>query len=168
MVSITKLYFFFAKETFVCIRVTHRKSEELLHNIRYNRGNTHGFHKFYALFFTRKQTSILTLQLSVLLPCIRQQIKGEQSDEIRHSSLINSKPHEVKSTNMHCILTTNINKCRGEKTTRRKGCQIFTSAPARRRWTQSGTNIVIFLEAFCAQTNLFWCEMNLKKMYTET
>ena len=168
MVSITKLYFFFAKEAFVCICVTHRKSEELLHNIRYNRGNTHGFHEFYALFFTRKQTSILTLQLSVLLPCIRQQIKGEQNDEIRHSSLIISKPHEVKSTNMHCILTTNINKCCGEKTTRRKGCQIFTSAPARRRWTQSGTNIVIFLEAFCAQTNLFWCEMKIKKMYTET
>ena len=73
------------------------------------------------------QTSILTLQ-SVLLPCFRQQIKGEQSDEIRHSSLINSKPHEVKSTDMHCILTTNINKCRGEKTTRTKECQIFASA----------------------------------------
>ena len=28
-----------------------------------------------------------------------------------------------------------------------------------RRWTRSGTNLVIFLEAFCAQTNLFWCEM---------
>ena len=106
------------------------------------------------------QTSILTLQ-SVLLPCFRQQIKGEQSNEIRHSSLINSKPHEVKSTNMHCILTTNINKCHGEKTKRRKGCQIFTSSPARRRWTQSGTNIVIFLEAFCAQTNLFWCKMKI-------
>ena len=83
---------------------------------------------FYALFFARKQTSILTLQLSFLLPCIRQQIKGEQSDEIRHSSLINSKPHEVKSTDMHRILTTNINKCREEKTTRRKECQIFASA----------------------------------------
>ena len=83
---------------------------------------------FYALFFARKQTSILTLQLSFLLPCIRQQIKGEQSDEIRHSSLINSKPHEVKSTDMHRILTTNINKCREEKTTRRKECQIFAWA----------------------------------------
>ena len=29
---------------------------------------------------------------------------------------ISSKPHEVKSTDMHCILTTNtINKCRGKK-----------------------------------------------------
>ena len=117
----------FAKETFVCIRVTHRKSEELSHNLRSNRGYTHGFHEFYALFFARKQTSILTLQLSVLLPCIRQQIEGEQSDGIRHFSLINSKPYEVKSTDMHRILTTNINKCRGEKTTRRKECQIFAS-----------------------------------------
>ena len=151
MVSITKLYFFFAKETFVCIRVTHRKSEELLHNIRYNRGNTHGFHEFYALFFTRKQTSILTLQLSVLLPCFRQQIKGEQSDEIRHSSLINSKPHEVKSTDMHCILTTNINKCRGEKDEEERIPDLrlgnVFQLPSRRisrRWTRSGTNLVIF------------------------
>ena len=28
---------------------------------------------------------------------------------------------------MQCILTTNINKCRGKKTTRRKKCQIFAS-----------------------------------------
>ena len=91
-------------------------------------GNTHGFHEFYALFFAKKQISILTLQYAVLLPCIRQQIKREQSDEMRHSSFINSKPHEVKSTDMHCILTTNINKCRGEKTTRKKEYQIFASA----------------------------------------
>ena len=30
-----------------------------------------------------------------------------------------------------------------------------------RRWTRSGTNLVIFLEAICAQTNLFWCEMKI-------
>ena len=37
-----------------------------------------------------------------------------------------------------------------------------------RRWTRSGTNLVIFLEAFCAQTNLFRREMILKNnMYTE-
>ena len=36
-----------------------------------------------------------------------------------------TKPHDVKSTDMHCILTTNINICRGENTTRRKNCQIF-------------------------------------------
>ena len=28
-----------------------------------------------------------------------------------------------------------------------------------RRWTRSGTNLVIFLGALCAQTNLFWREM---------
>ena len=65
---------------------------------------------------------------AVILPCIQQQIKGEQSDEIRHSSFISSTPHEVKSTDMHCILTTNINKCRGENTTRQKTCHIFASA----------------------------------------
>ena len=25
-----------------------------------------------------------------------------------------------------------------------------------RKWTRSGTNLVIFLEAICVQTNLFW------------
>ena len=35
---------------------------------------------------------------------------------------------EVKSTDMNGILTTNINKRRGEKKTRRKKCQIFASA----------------------------------------
>ena len=54
--------------------------------------------------------------------------KHEQNDEIRHSSFRSSNPHEVKSTDMCCILTTNINICRGENTTRRKKCQIFASA----------------------------------------
>ena len=54
--------------------------------------------------------------------------KHGQNDEIRHSSFRSSKPHEVKSTDMRCILTTNINICRGENTTRRKKCQIFASA----------------------------------------
>ena len=31
-----------------------------------------------------------------------------------------------------------------------------------RRWARSGTNLVIFLEAFSAQTNLFWHEIILK------
>ena len=37
-----------------------------------------------------------------------------------------------------------------------------------RRWTRSGTNLVIFLEALCAQTNLFWREMKIKKMYLKS
>ena len=129
MVSITKLFLIQRKKLFFVSVLPIEKGrsyrKELLRN---NRGNTHRFHDFCALFFARKQTSILTLQLSVLLPCIRQQIKGEQSHEIRQSSLKRSKPHEVKSTDMHCILTTNIIKCRGEKTTKRKECQIFASA----------------------------------------
>ena len=36
-----------------------------------------------------------------------------------------------------------------------------------RKWSRSGTNLVIFLEALCAQTNLFWREMKINKMYTE-
>ena len=34
-----------------------------------------------------------------------------------------------------------------------------------RRWTRRGTNLVIFLEAFCAQTNLFWREMKINNIY---
>ena len=134
----------------------------------YKRSNTHGFHEFYALFFARKQISILTLQLSALLDCIRQQIKGEKSDEIRHSSLINSKPHEVKSTDMHCILTTNINKCRKNARSSPRQCFQLQSRRISRRWTRSGTNLVIFLEVLCVQANLFWREMKINKMYTET
>ena len=37
-----------------------------------------------------------------------------------------------------------------------------------RRWTRSGTNLVIFLEALCAQTNLFWREMKINNMYTKS
>ena len=36
-----------------------------------------------------------------------------------------------------------------------------------RRWTRSGTNLVIFLEALCAQTNLFWRAMKINNMNTE-
>ena len=35
-----------------------------------------------------------------------------------------------------------------------------------RRWTRSGTTLVIFLEALCAKTNLFWREMKINKMYS--
>ena len=35
-------------------------------------------------------------------------------------------------------------------------------------WTRSGTTLVIFLEALCTKTNLFWREMKINKMYTET
>ena len=37
-----------------------------------------------------------------------------------------------------------------------------------RRWTRSGTNLVIFLGALCAQTNCFWREMKVKKMYLKS
>ena len=37
-----------------------------------------------------------------------------------------------------------------------------------RRWTRSGTNLVIFLGALCTQTNLFWREMKIKTMYLKS
>ena len=37
-----------------------------------------------------------------------------------------------------------------------------------RRWTRSGTNLGIFLGALCAQTNLFWRKMKIKKMYLKS
>ena len=88
-----------------------------------------------------------------------------------------TKPHEVKSTDMHCILATNINICRGENTTRRKKCQIFASAmyPS----YQAGVSpegglevgrrtLCFFLEALSEQTNLFCREMKIKKIYLKS
>ena len=37
-----------------------------------------------------------------------------------------------------------------------------------RRWTRSGTNLVIFLGALCAQTNLYWHEMKIQKMHLKS
>ena len=38
-----------------------------------------------------------------------------------------------------------------------------------RRWTRSGTsNLVFFLEALSEQTNLFWREMKIKKIYLKS
>ena len=96
-----------------------------------NRGNTHEFHEFQ--FHDFSPSNYLKLQF---LPYSGRFIyltfantnKHEQNDEIWHSSFRSSKPHEVKSTDMRCILTTNINICQEENATRRKKCQIFASA----------------------------------------
>ena len=45
---------------------------------------------------------------------------------------------------------------------------LLPSRHISRRWTRSGTNLVIFLGALCAQTNLFWREMKIKKMYLKS
>ena len=87
-----------------------------------NRGNTHEFH------FNLKLQILPYSGRFIYLTLIANTNKHEQNDEIRHSSFRSSKPHEVKSTDMHCILTTNINICREENMTRRKKCQIFASA----------------------------------------
>ena len=97
-----------------------------------HRGNTDGFHEFQFHDFSR----VTSLKLQFVPYSCRfiyltfaNTSKHEQNDEIRHSSFRSSKPHEVKSTDMRCILTTNIlNICPEENTTRRKKCQIFALA----------------------------------------
>ena len=37
-----------------------------------------------------------------------------------------------------------------------------------RRWTRSGTNLVIFLGALCAQTNLFWRTTSIPMKITQS
>ena len=45
--------------------------------------------------------------------------------------------------------------------------QLPASLRISRKWSRSGTDLVIFLEALCAQTNLLWQEIKINKMYTE-
>ena len=120
MVSLSKLYFTLRKKFIVCIRFTHRKSEEVTEVILTSFTNSN------STIFRR----VTNLKLQFLPHVVGSFTlhKHEQNDEIRHSSFRSSKPHEVKSTDMRCILTTNINICREGKTTRRKKCQIFASA----------------------------------------
>ena len=75
---------------------------------------------------------------------------------------------------MQCILTANTKQMSWEETTRKKKMtdlclgNVF-QLPSRRisrKWTRSGTNLVIFLEAICAQTNLFCREMKILKSNT--
>ena len=161
MVSITKLYLILRKKLLFVSVLPIEKARSYRITIGITEVILTGFidHVFYALFFARKQTSILTLKLSVLLPCIRQQIKGKQSDEIQHSSLINSKPHEVK---IHRYALHSHYKYK-QMSWRKKDEEeripdlrlgnVF-QLPSRRisrKWTRSGTKLVIFLEALCAQ-----------------
>ena len=141
MVSITKLYSILRKKLLFVSMLPIEKARSYRITIGITGVILTCFidHVFYALFFARKQTSILTLKLSVLLPCIRQQIKGEQSDEIQHSSLINSKPHEVKQMSWR-------KKDEEERIPDLRLGNVF-QLPSRRisrRWTRSGTNLVIF------------------------
>ena len=84
------------------------------------------------------KTSILILQKSVLFvftlgsPTLVKVNKAMKSGTLQltlHSKVARrTKPYVVKSTDLHCILNTNINKCRREKTTKRTKCQILPSA----------------------------------------
>ena len=77
---------------------------------------------------------------------------------------------------MHCILTTNINICRGENTTRRKKGQIFASTmysavskPAYLQKVDSKLDEPCNFLRSPLQTNLFWREIKiLKKMYLKS
>ena len=123
-----------------------------------------------------KLNSYLTVagSFTLLSPTLVNANKAMKSGTLLSQVASRTKQHDVESTDMHWILTTNKNICTGENTTRRKNCPIFASAdvfqlPSRRisrRWTRSETNVVIFLQALCAQTNLFWREM--KKMYLKS
>ena len=68
------------------------------------------------------------------------------------------------------------NKSRGEKKSRWKTIMpdwrlgnLFQLPRRRisRKWTPSGTNTVIFEEALSAQTNIFWHEIKINKMFTK-
>ena len=74
MVSLSELYFTLRKKFISCIRVRIEKVRSHRMTLG-NRGNTHGFHEFQFHDFSpsnKFKTSILTLQLSVHLPYIRQ------------------------------------------------------------------------------------------------
>ena len=48
---------------------------------------------------------------------------------------------------------------------RRGNVFLLPSRRISRSLNRSGTNLVIFLGALCAQITLFWREMKIKKMY---
>ena len=125
MVSITKLYSTLRKKLLFVSVLPIEKARSYPMTLGITEIILTGFKNSMPYFspgnkFLNFNSYLTVVGNAVILPCIQQQIKGEQSDEIRHSSFISSTPHEVKSTDMHCILTTNINKCLGENTTRRK------------------------------------------------
>ena len=97
--------------------------------------------------------------------------KREQSDEIR-TLLSLVTPHEAAWSKIHRYALHSPFKYKHlswgkyEMPDFRLG-NVF-QLPSRRisrRWTRSGMNLVICLEALGAQTHLFWCEMMIKKMY---
>ena len=97
-----------------------------------NRGNTHGFHEFYARFFAEQQVKNFNSYLAVVgsftlhSPTLVNANKAMKSGTLLSQVACCTKP--LKSTDMHCILATKINISLGESTTRGKKCQIFTSA----------------------------------------
>ena len=83
--------------------------------------------------------------------------------------------HEAAGSKIHRNLATKLNISRGESTTRGKNarsspqqCIPATKLAYLQKVTRTRTNLVIFLGALCAQTNLFWREMKIKKMYLKS
>ena len=93
MVWISKFYLTLQKNFIACIRVTIKKASVSSLGIKI----LTVFRNFVTRFFTKKQISQFDscLTVVVFLPCIHQQIKGKQSDKIKHSSFISSKLHEA-------------------------------------------------------------------------
>ena len=137
MVSLSKLYFTLRKKLIACIRVTryNRKSESSL-----ALGNTHGFHENYARFFAEQQLKNFNPYFTEVGSfCFYFRFantsKGEQSDEIRHSSadssFKSSETHEAACSKIHRSALHSQYKYKQMskgKTTKRTKCQILPSA----------------------------------------
>ena len=82
-----------------------------------------GYYEFCAIF--RRDTNLKLQFLPYSSPFFYLAFDNKLKASKANPALFfkSSKPHdEVKSTDMHCIRTTNLNKCRGKKTTRKKKC----------------------------------------------
>ena len=123
-----------------------------------NRGNTHGFHEFYARFFAKYQVEklqFLPYSSRFFYLTFANTSKHELSDEIRHSSFTSSMLHEAAWCIIHRYALHSHYRYRHlswrkydeeEKLPDLCSADVF-QLPSRRisrRWTRSGTKVVVF------------------------
>ena len=126
-----------------------------------NRGNTHGFHELYALFFAEETNlnfnSYLTVVHSFTLHSTTNLLKANKAIP---ALFLSNKPQELKPldwSKIHRYARHSHYKCkqtsRGKKDEEKKMPDLrlgnVFQLPCRRisrRWTRSGTNLVIFFE----------------------